>query len=79
MMPPPSLTTVYTMPPLYFVPRKWPALAYLQTDGDVYLLVYHDGKQKRLWGDNEQWLKDRITAGDYRLTTIAPQLKGAQK
>lgn len=64
------------MPPLYFVPRKWPALAYLQTNDDINVLVYHDGVQKRLWGDNEQWLKDRITAGDYRLTTIAPQLKG---
>lgn len=78
-MPLTTKTTVYTMPPLYYVPSKWKALAYLQIGQDCNVLVYHDGKQKRLWGDHSRWLTERVTAGDYTQVDSPPQLKGAQK
>lgn len=70
------------MPPLprYFIPKNWTALAYLQVnENDPWLFVYHDGAQRRLWGDNQNWLSQRIAAGDYRQVDIPPKLKGAQR
>lgn len=66
------------MPPLYYAPNRWPALAYLQDDDGHMTLVYHDGKQKPLWGNNAPWLFAQVAAGYYRLVETPPTLKGAK-